>query len=233
MRIAKKSISAANKRTLILIMLLPFAVGSYFTTFPPRCCADSSFTTTSTKQNSSANETIKTTDGNDFMEEVPTPVKKQEPVRIKLAPDLSSLGVPVDPNGNIVPLINKNAGPVLPFYSKTEQTFEPIFQNGYPSLPYGYSPYEFSPFGYSPYPYGPYGYNPYGYGATMAPGLVPRYGMGMPGWPTPNYVGRAPVSFFLNRGGYAAPWFAPPMPAPQINNPYAANPYAPVLYPWF
>ncbi len=193
----------------------------FFTAFSPHVLADPSVTTavTTEKQNSSASETIKSSDGSDFMEEVPSPVKKPERPRVKLPTDFSSLGVPVDPNGHIVPLINKEVGPVMPFYSRTEQTFEPVFQNGYPQ--YGFPGF-------------PYGYNPYGmpYGG-FAPRFGNAFGYAMPYGNQSPLIGRAPVSFFLNRGAYPAPWFAPPLLAPPINNVYAPNPYAPVIYPWF
>jgi hypothetical protein len=191
-------------KTHILTML--FAYGISFTAFSPKVLADSSATTD--KQVSNSDQTVKSTDGNVFMEELPTPVKKPETPQVRVRPDLRSLGVPVDPNGNIVPLINKETGPVLPFYSQTEQTFEPIYQNGYPQ------------FGY---PITPYGYGPY----RVAPGFARPFGWGAPYGYAPRLMGPAP-SLFLNRGVYAAPWFAPPVLAPPINNPYAPN-----LFPFF
>lgn len=74
-------------------------------------------------QNSSG-QVIKEEDGGIFMEEVPEkkPVQKPRPLP-KI--DYSSLGVPVDPKGRIVPIIEPEAGPVLRNTSKLEMEYTP------------------------------------------------------------------------------------------------------------
>lgn len=101
--------------------------------------ADGVTSTTATKQgDQSSGQVLDDANGNTFMEEIPSsrPKRQQRPQE-KLVPDLSTVNVPVDPNGNIVPLINKSAGPVLPFYSQFETSVEPLCQFA-PIYPYGY-----------------------------------------------------------------------------------------------
>jgi hypothetical protein len=137
--------------------------------------------------------------GNTFMEEVPTPQVKQPPLpRSHPIPDLSTLNVPVNPNGEIVPLINRSSGPVLPFYSQFEQTVQPLWQfapaysSAYPVLPYAYS---------VPYP-------AYQYYTGYRPNWRLQYSTRTPfgnfaSFPQAPYAapGLAPIS----------PWFVPPV----------------------
>ncbi len=137
---------------------------------------------------------IKNEDGSMFMEEVDTPKKKT-----KQAPapqvDFGSLGVPVDPKGRIVPLIEPEAGPVLQNSSRMEIDYSPrtiLVPGAYSPAPLygtpgvnsafanpyapGFSPYGFRPYGaYGPGAYGPGAYGPYGPGA-YGPGAFGRPG---------------------------------------------------------
>lgn len=83
---------------------------------------------------------IKGSDGSMFMEEVaPPPSQKKAPEKPKPAIDLSTLGVPVDPQGRIVPLIDPSS-PVQQQYSRTSAYNEPWY-NFMPQQyvnPYGY-----------------------------------------------------------------------------------------------
>lgn len=100
------------------------------------------------------------------MEEVPeTKLKtRARPVGPSLVPsnqygmgagaqDYSSLGVPVDPYGNIVPLIDKQSGPVRPFFSQTEVYWTPpvVYQPVYSQPYWPYLPNNNPYFPYRPY----------------------------------------------------------------------------------
>ena len=92
----------------------------------------------------------------------PAAPKKNIPI------DLSNVGVPVDPRGHIVPIIDRDApGGVRQNFSNLEVYSEPAI-NFVPAFgPYG-QPYPGVPFGYGGAPYGaPLG--PYGYGGFGSP----------------------------------------------------------------
>lgn len=83
---------------------------------------------------------INGSDGSMFMEEVaPPPSQKKAPEKPKPVVDLSTLGVPVDQQGRIVPLIDRSS-PVQQQYSRTTTYNEPWY-NFLPQQyvnPYGY-----------------------------------------------------------------------------------------------
>jgi len=161
-----------------------------------------------------APEEIKDAQGETFMQEIPSdkPAQNQS-VKSKLVPDLSTVGVPVDPNGNIVPLKIPGTNGVLPFYSQIEQTVEPLYQ---PVPFYAYPAY---PYGYMMPAAAPYGNYPFGSGVGLSIGRG-RFSIGIgPGampYPARPYW-NSPVS----------PWLAPPIVSPA--SPY---PYSPA-YPLF
>ncbi len=101
-----------------------------------------------------SSQVIKQDDGSIFMEEVPQKKKAQQ----KYIPpiDYSSLGVPVDANGKIIPLIQPDAGPVMTNGSRMEVEYTPRTL---------YVPYQINN--------GPYGYVPPNIG--VAPGPMPLY----------------------------------------------------------
>lgn len=109
------------------------------------------------------------------MEEVP---EKRKNPRVQTPPaemrnDFSSLGVPVDPNGRIVPIIQPSSGPVLPNFSRTEIEYTPptVYVPNYSFTgPYGYAPY-YSPLGAIAVPL----YRPQYNGALAVPLGIPRY----------------------------------------------------------
>ena len=158
-------------------------------------------TNTMTKQpGRSSGQVLTDTNGDTFMEEIPSSQPKQwQSGQAKLVPDLSTVNVPVDPNGHIVPLINKDAGPVLPFYSQFEASVEPLYPYGYPVVPYGYPavPYVYQ----SAYPVNPYYWRTQPY--PWAYRFSNRAGFGnFAPWPSNPYPpGLSPVN----------PWFAPPV----------------------
>lgn len=124
-----------------------------------------------TAQNGQGQE-IKNEDGSLFMEEVAQP-RKNKPKPATPALDYSSLGVPVDQSGRIVPLIQPGAGRVLQNFSRTEIEYTP---------PTMYVPY---------YTFaGPYGYAPAStpWGTYLNPIYRPQYSgalavpLGMPGY---------------------------------------------------
>jgi hypothetical protein len=155
--------------------------------------------------------------GNTFMEEMPTTRRKQFlPTKAPLLQDLRTVDVPVDPNGNIVPLIKKEAGPVLPFYSSFEESVQPLWQFAPISpYPYGFYPYAY-PYNYpwlgpwAGYPFGGYGlpYNqPSGnfyYYPKPPPAISP---------PVNQPWNQRLVAPQINTGGPAAinPWFSSPI----------------------
>jgi hypothetical protein len=148
----------------------------------------------------SSGQVLNDTNGNTFMEEIPSSrPKQQQRAQEKLVPDLSTVGVPVNPNGNIVPLINKSAGPVLPFYSQFETSVEPLWQFS-PMYPYGYPAYPGVYFGRSPYPvYSYYGRTrPYiwSYRSSSRVGFV-------------NFPSSYPPNLYS-----VNPWFTPPVVTP-------------------
>jgi hypothetical protein len=163
-------------------------------------------------------EEIRDVRGDTFMQEVPSENSAQEKTpKAKVLPDLTRIDVPVDPNGHIVPLKNTETGPVLPFYSRIEQTVEPIYQP--PPVwnyPYGGMPI----YGFNPYAYGGYGPRP-SIGIGLGGGAI-RFGFGSQPRPyNPNPYGFAPAS----------PWFVPPGMMPSLPYP---TPYTyPPAYPMF
>lgn len=132
---------------------------------------------------------IRGQDGSLFMEEVEgnqkKPSKKQTSPEKQI--DFSSLGVPVDPKGRIIPLIQPGAGPVMRNFSRLEleytppAVYVPYYFGNYPSY-YPYSPYYGYP-GYAGYPgyYNPYNsfrspwYQPNFAGYFAMPTGIPRY----------------------------------------------------------
>ena len=123
----------------------------------------------------SQGHTIKTDDGGLFMEEVP---EQRKTPRLKTPGpdqrfDFGSLGVPVDAQGKIIPIIQPTNGGVLPNFSRTEIEYTaPTVYVPYYSFagPYGYAPY-YSPFGNYPVPV----YRPQYQGALAVPLGIPRY----------------------------------------------------------
>lgn len=142
----------------------------------------------------SSGQVLNSPDGNLFMEELPSHQQSSpEKEKQKLVPDLSTVNVPVDPNGHIVPLINKDTGPVLPFYSKFEETVQPLWQFA-PAYPYAYP---LNPYIY-PTPYYYPGYQPLSINFRFRNSFA-HFGLGTPvpyGGPA-----LAPIN----------PWFTPPL----------------------
>lgn len=117
-------------------------------------------------------QVIREDSGSVFMEEVPSGKKKAPPQKTP-AIDFSSLGVPVDPKGRIVPIIQPESGPVLRNSSRIEVEYSP---------PAVYVPY-YSPF-MAPYsipqstPYGAIPRTVYSnplYGYFPVPLGIPQY----------------------------------------------------------
>lgn len=134
----------------------------------------------------SAQQEIKTSDGDLFMEEVPTKGPKQHAVPVRPL-DLSQLGVPVTPSGRIVPLIQNEPGGVMPLGSNLSVYGEmPVW------TPYGGTQYLPTPYN-APNPYFPYGYG-YGY---------PNNGIPGPPYYQPSYNGYAPYNSYTPYNGYA------------------------------
>jgi hypothetical protein len=156
---------------------------------------------------SSSKQVLTGADGDVFMEEVPAE-KPQYTQRAqeRLLPDLRTVNVPVDTNGHIVPLINKEAGAVLPFYSQFEEDVQPLSQFApinpymYPLPVYGY------PNPYQTYSY-PWGYNPYAPNWQYPGGA--GFGNRRPWRPAPSQPGLSPIN----------PWFTPaPAVGPHVMN---------------
>jgi hypothetical protein len=173
---------------------------------------------------------IKDESGNMFMEET-TPAPRAKPPNIKI--DLSNVGVPVDPKGHIVPLIDHDApGGVRQNFSNLEVYSEPAW-NFLPAPVYNAygQPYNFNPTRRYGAPYGmPYG-SPFGggygmpYGAPYYPynnnsGINlgnlhlnfgnPSYGLGSPGYGfgAPGYGFGAPgYGYGVPGYGYGGPGF--------------------------
>lgn len=130
---------------------------------------------TFTLEASAADQVVKDQSGSTFMEEVPSkppaggqvirsdagsvfmeelPSQKKKPAQTKMpAIDFSSLGVPVDPKGRIVPIIQPETGPVLRNSSRIEVEYTP---------PAVYVPY------YSPF------MAPYSFPQSTPYGVIPR-----------------------------------------------------------
>ena len=76
-----------------------------------------------------AQQTIQSGSGSVFMEEVPTPKQKSPSLQDRqgqnLPVDLRNLGVPVNANGHIVPLIQSDGGAVMPFGTDLEVSRSP------------------------------------------------------------------------------------------------------------
>lgn len=182
-----------------------------------------SFVLASTAQVSRAEgQDIKSESGGMFMEETtPTPPvvpKKNIPI------DLSNVGVPVDPSGHIVPMIDRNApGGVRQNYSNLEVYSEPAYNfipaplfnqfgqpynfSGVPGVPYG-GPYPYGGFGgYRGYGgFGGYGGYPYNSGIGINLGRNFRLNLA-----TPNPYGYGPYGGFGGgfSGGFGSPFGSP------------------------
>jgi hypothetical protein len=118
-----------------------------------------------------AGQEIHTDSGATFMEEVP---QKKKPKAQPLPNiDMSSVGVSVDPNGKIIPLLQPGgAPPVMPNGSRTEIDYTPrTMYVPYSTFtgPTGYVPRR-TPFGTVPVPY----YQPQQNGAIAVPLGVPQ-----------------------------------------------------------
>jgi hypothetical protein len=157
---------------------------------------------------------IKDDSGNMFMEET-TPAPRAKPPNIRI--DLSNVGVPVDPKGHIVPLIDRDApGGVRQNFSNLEVYSEPAW-NFLPAPVYNAygQPYNFYPTRRYGAPYGmPYG-SPYagGYGTPYGSPFGGGYGMpyGAPYYPNNNGGGINIGNLHLNVGnagyGMGAPGY--------------------------
>lgn len=158
---------------------------------------------------------IKTEGGGLFMEEVP---QKTKPKKAAPKPeiDFGSLGVPVDPKGRIVPLIQPGSGPVLQNSSRLEVEYTPPtiyvpYSNYYRPGPMPYlSPLPYPNYGYgygSPYanpyyrPYRPY--SPQSPFSTVSPFGTPPIGG------NPFNYGPYPYSVPFPYGGIPNPFYAP------------------------
>lgn len=175
-------------------------------------------------------ETIKDEQGNIFMEETTQPQPKPRSAPRNLNLDLQNVGVQVDENGRIIPLINQGAPPVQVQESRTDAYSEvyvptpygsvPIYGPGFP--PYGpmFGPVYGAPIGGYPVG-GPVGGNiglgiggrNFGLGINLGlPGLgYPGYGYGYPGYGSG--YGQPAVPFSVAPFGFATPM-----------------PYMPVIY---
>jgi len=101
---------------------------------------------------------LKDQSGDDFMEEI-TPAQPAPPIQHhKQMPivDLSTVGIPTDPQGHIIPIIDNQGGPVRQNYSQTQMYTEPGW-NFLPAPIYSgyYSPYARPVYPAYPYPYQP------------------------------------------------------------------------------
>jgi len=175
---------------LVLLCSVASAVCPAFAGSPP-----------SAQDKPQATEEIKDNAGDTFMEEIPTEKSAAQKAAPKqILPDLTSIGVPVDPHGHILPLKNVEAGPVLPLYSRMEQTVEPIYQ-GVPlwGYPYGGMP--------------AYGWNPY-FNRPFAP--RPTFAIGLGGGGINFGFGASTRPFYGQPYGPApiSPWFVPPVVMP-------------------
>src|SRR4029453_15945932 len=132
-------------------------------------------------KSASSRQVIREDGGGIFMEEVDPPPKKRDPYRPVRPPlrkqtwkpgyqDFDNAGVKIDSTGKIIPLIQKQGGPVLPEFSETTVYNEPWWWFA-PSV---YA----SPFGPSTFPYGSTWGSPFAF-----PGL-PSYSY-YPGAPIP------------------------------------------------
>ncbi|MBI2811229.1 MAG: hypothetical protein HYX67_10425 [Candidatus Melainabacteria bacterium] len=162
-----------------------------------------------------AGQDIKDASGGMFMEETtPTPPaapKKNIPL------DLSNVGVPVDPSGHIVPIIDRDApGGVRQNFSNLEVYSEPAYNfipapvfnqygqpynfSGLPGVPYG------GPFGYGGYGgfggFGGFGGYPYG-GGGIGVNLGKNFRLNLA---TPGPYGYGPYGGFGGPFGYGAPF---------------------------
>ncbi|CAM6000454.1 unnamed protein product [Sphagnum balticum] len=151
-------------------------------------------------QNSQSEQVVTDNSGGDFMEEVSdhkAPAKKPpRPIKI----DLENVGVSVDGNGKIIPLLNRGGPAVVQSSTQFEQSVQTIAPNLYG---YGFNPYRFNSYGLNPYglrPYGPPGFRPFG--PVMQRNIS---------------IQQSTVYF-----GTGQPWFAPPMPPPAAQSPSLA-----------
>lgn len=147
-----------------------------------------------------ADQVVKDEDGSVFMEEVQAPTPKAAPKKAPVM-DFSSLGVPLDPKGRIVPIIQPEAGPVLRNTSRIEVEYTP------PSV---YVPY------YSPF------MAPYSIPQSTPYGVIPRtvfsnplYGyfpvpMGLPQYFTSSSDDQPSTFNYQNSGTYYSYPFAFP-----------------------
>lgn len=168
---------------------------------------------------------IKDGSGSMFMEET-TPAPSTPPPK-NITIDLTNVGVPVDPKGRIVPIIDRDApGGVrqnfsnLEVYSEPPINFIPYSALTPPMMPLVPPPYSNiglnlgknfrlnlatpNPYGYSPYGFSPYG----GYGGAPTVGAAP---FGIPGAPFGGAT--APFSYGVppfGGAGYGAGGFGNP-----------------------
>jgi hypothetical protein len=204
---------------IILQFGLAFRAGS---TFAADLSSNASYGT-----QGQSSEVVKDQSGDTFMEEIPAQNSPPpQTYKRKIVPDFSSIGVPVDPNGNIVPIKNTEAGPLLPFYSQFQQTVEPLYQPFFfqPLPGMGYYPYGGMPnYGGNWYPYGSYGFrtgSTFGFGlngAALRFGSSARPYVPEPYAPLPSApLQYAPLPYAQGRYAFgpASPWFAPPVMMP-------------------
>jgi hypothetical protein len=185
-----------------------------FTSPLPTCAAP----TASDARTRQPSEEVKDQSGDTFMQEIPSDNSARDKMpKPKILPDLSRINVPVDPNGQIVPLKNSETGPVLPFYSRIEQTVEPLYQ----PLPVWNYPYGGMPI-YGMYPYAGGGF-----------GTASSIGIGLGGGAFRFRVGSPARPYYTAPYGIApaSPWFVPPGMMPNVGSPL---PYVyPPAYPMF
>lgn len=157
-----------------------------------------------TRVSLAASQDIKDESGGMFMEET-TPAPPATP-KNNIPIDLSNVGVPVDPNGHIVPMIDRNnPGGVRQNFSNLEVYSEPAY-NFLPAPVFNQfgQPYNFSgvpygvPYG-APYGYGGFGGYPYSSGIGINLGRNFRLNLA-----TPNPYGYGPYGGF--GGGFGRPF---------------------------
>ena len=168
-------------------------------------------------------QVIRGESGSIFMEEVPEQRKTPKPKSIDMNQfDLQSLGVPVDPKGRIVPLIQPESGPVL--NNSSRMTVEYMPRQVYVPV---YSPYSV-PLGYgvNRSPYGNYAAPIFGnplYGYVPVPLGIPRY------FSSSSDVAPGSELTYGSSGSYLVGQANFPYP-PQLAGPFSApfsTPYAP------
>jgi len=171
-----------------------------------------------------AAQEIDTQGGSMFMEEVEPPkgsaatnykftdpeTERRKQLPAKIVPDLSNVGVQVDPSGNIIPLINQGAPPVRQPYRNLQVGTE---------WPGGIVPMYYPMPGYMPgYPYGTGGFNL----------RIGRFSIGAgPSWGYP-YASPYGSPFGMPYGmPYGSP-FANSLYSP-FGMPFGMNPFSPMV----